>query len=173
MTTNTSRWIRLSLMAASMALVSACATSSPESVPCTILQQTSVCVAVPVHDDLHDDEAKAFTPAPEGSGYMYITRPYAQQRSTKSKIFVDGVFLAELGPKTFARIKMRPGTHTVKVTADKIETVSISVDMQKEAFLEYQIAEHFFSTEPSIKSVSRERAKDSVQPLDLVLTKID
>jgi hypothetical protein len=75
-------------------------------VPCTIQQQHARCVAVPVHGDEHEDEAKALTPAPEGFGYLYVTRPYAQQRSVKAKLFVNDVFLAELGPMSFARIKI-------------------------------------------------------------------
>jgi hypothetical protein len=39
--------------------------------------------------------------------------------------------------------------------------------------MEYQIAEHFFSTEPSIKEVSKERAKESMQPLDMVVSRND
>ena len=36
-----------------------------------------------------------------------------------------------------------------------------------------KIAEHFFSTEPSIKEVSKERAKESMQPLDMVAVPSD
>ncbi|MBP0598088.1 hypothetical protein J8I26_08250 [Herbaspirillum sp. LeCh32-8] len=173
MSTHNQRRIRLPLAAASIVLLSACASPAPDGVPCTILQQHGVCVAVPVHDDAHEDEAKALAPAPEGTGYLYITRPYAQQRSTKAQVFVDGVLLAELGPKTFARIKLRPGAHTVKLTADKIDAVSISVDLQSAVFLEYQIAEHVFSTVAGIKAVGRQRAKETIQPLDLVVEKVE
>ena len=170
---NTSRWLKLSLIATLATLISACATPARDTVPCTILQQHARCVAVPVHDDEHEDEAKALTPAPEGFGYLYITRPYAQQRSVKAKLFVNDVFLAELGPKSFARIKIRQGVYRMKITAEKTEDVFISVGMKKETFLEYQIAEHFFSTEPSIKLVSKERAKESMQPLDMVVSRND
>ncbi|WP_157845734.1 DUF2846 domain-containing protein [Herbaspirillum huttiense] len=159
---STSRGLRFSLLVTLAALISACATPVRETTPCTIQQQHARCVAVPVHDDEHEDEAKALTPAPEGYGYLYLTRPYSQQRSVKAKLFVNDVFLAELGPMSFARIKMPQGSYRIKVTAEKTEDVSISVDMKKEAFVEYQIAEHFFSTEPSIKLVSKERARERV-----------
>ena len=86
---------------------------------------------------------------------------------------MNDVFLAELGPKSFARIKIRQGVYRIKITAEKTEDVFISVGMKKETFLEYQIAEHFFSTEPSIKLVSKERAKESMQPLDMVVSRND
>ncbi|WP_075256572.1 DUF2846 domain-containing protein [Herbaspirillum camelliae] len=173
MATDTKRYTKVSLLAASAILMSACAAPARDSVPCTILQQSSTCVAVPLHDDAHEDEAKALAPAPEGWGYLYVTRPYSQQRSIKSRIFVDDVLHAELGPKTFARIKLRPGTHTIKVTVEERKTVSIPVEMTKEAFLEYQIVEHLLSAEPTIKPVSQGRARESMQPLDLVVTNTD
>ncbi|MDR6398515.1 hypothetical protein [Herbaspirillum seropedicae] len=173
MATDTRRCVRVSLLVASAILMSACAAPARDSVPCTILQQSSTCVAVPLHEDIHEDEAKALAPAPEGWGYLYVTRPYSQQRSIKSRIFVDDVLHAELGPKTFARIKLRPGTHTIKLTADGSEAVSIPVEMTKEAFLEYQIVEHLFSVEPTIKPVSRGRARESMRSLDLVVTNTD
>lgn len=173
MSTRMRGWIRLSLLGASAILISACATAPRDSVPCTILQQHGVCVAVPVHGDVHQEEAKALAPAPAGLAYLYIARPYAQQRSTKSQVFVDDVLLAELGPKTFARITVRPGTHTIKVTADDLKPVSISVETKDETFLEYQIVERFLSAQPHLRSISRDRAKDAIQTLDRVLTKID
>jgi len=173
MATDTKRYTKVSLLAASAILMSACAAPARDSVPCTILQQSSTCVAVPLHDDAHEDEAKALAPAPEGWGYLYVTRPYSQQRSIKSRIFVDDVLHAELGPKTFARIKLRPGTHTIKVTVEERKTVSIPVEMTKEAFLEYQIVEHLLSAEPTIKPVSQGRARESMQPLGLVVTNTD
>jgi hypothetical protein len=151
-------------------LVSGCAARKPDSVPCTILQQTSRCAAVSVHDDVHEGEAKLLTPAPDGFGYVYIARPYAQQRSVRAKVYVDEVFVAELGPKSFSRLKVRPGRHTIKLSAANVEEVSTSVEVKRDAYLEYQIAEYFFSTVPEIKLVSRERAKDLLQPLDMVVS---
>lgn len=170
---NTSRWLKLSLIAALVALVSACASPARDTVPCTIQQQHARCVAVPVHDDEHEDEAKALAPAPEGFGYLYVTRPYSQQRSVKAKLFVNDVFLADLGPMSFARIKMPQGVYQIKIVAEKTEDVFISVGMKKEVFVEYQIAEHLFSTEPSIKLVNQERAKESMQALDMVVSRND
>uniref|UniRef100_UPI0024DE125A hypothetical protein n=2 Tax=Herbaspirillum TaxID=963 RepID=UPI0024DE125A len=111
---NTSSWLKLSLIVTLATLISACETPARDTVPCTIQQQHARCVAVPVHGDEHEDEAKALTPAPEGFGYLYVTRPYAQQRSVKAKLFVNDVFLAELGPMSFARIKMRQGIYRIK-----------------------------------------------------------
>jgi hypothetical protein len=115
---NTSSWLKLSLIVTLATLISACET--PHVTPCRAQFSNSTrCVAVPVHGDEHEDEAKALTPAPEGFGYLYVTRPYAQQRSVKAKLFVNDVFLAELGPMSFARIKMRQGIYRIKVTAEK------------------------------------------------------
>lgn len=173
MITNTSRLRKLLLITTLAILISACATPARDTVPCTIQQQHARCVAVPVHDDMHEEEAKALLPASEGFGYMYVTRPYSQQRSIKSKLFVNDVFLAELGPMSFARIKMPLGIYKITITAENTNDVSILVEMKKEAFVEYRITEHFFSTEPSIKLVNRERAKESIQPLDMVVSRND
>lgn len=149
-------------------LVSGCASLQPGTVPCTILQQTSRCAAVPVHNDVHEDEARLLMPAPDGFGYVYIARPYAQQRSVKARIYIDDVFVAELGPKSFSRLKVRPGRHMVRVVAASVEDVSASVEVKLDAYLEYQIAEYFFSTTPEIKPVSQARMKDSLQLLNMV-----
>ncbi|MCO4857636.1 DUF2846 domain-containing protein [Herbaspirillum sp. WGmk3] len=162
-------WIKVSSLVAVVALISACAAPEQERAPCRILQQSSACVAVPVHDDVHEDEAKKLTPPPEGMAYLYITRPYAQQRGARTRVYVDDRLVAELRPMSFARIAVRPGRHTVRVVTDKVEAVSMATDTEKVTFLEYQVVEHFFSTEPSLKSVARERASESMQPLEMVL----
>lgn len=151
-------------------LLSGCAAPKPDTVPCTILQQTSRCVAVPVHDDAHEDEAKLLMPAPDGFGYVYIARPYAQQRSVRAKVYIDDAFVAELGPKSFSRLKVRPGRHTIKLVAANVEDVSTGIEVKRDAYLEYQIAEYFFSTVPEIKPMSRERALDSLQLLDMAVS---
>jgi hypothetical protein len=149
-------------------LLSACAAPKKNTVPCTILQQASHCVTVPMHSDAHEDEAKLLMPPPAGFNYLYITRPYSQQRSVKSQIFLNDALVAELGPQSFARLKARPGSYVIKVVSVGVEDVKISAEVGNDFFLEYQITEHLLSAEADIKSVSQARAKDSIQRLNMV-----
>ncbi|NUU01503.1 hypothetical protein [Herbaspirillum robiniae] len=152
-------------------LASACATPPPDTVACTILQQSGRCAAVPVHGDAHEDEARRQVAAPEGFGYLYVARPYAQQRSVKARVYLDGALVAELGPQSFARLKLRPGLHAVEVAANGVAAARATVDMKAEAYLEYRLAERFFATQSGMSEVDRARAAALLPRLDLVVSR--
>ena len=168
---NTNISVKFSIFFLLIVLISACTSQPTASVPCTILQQHSRCVAVSIHDDLYKNNVKMMKPAPVGFGYLYITRPYSQHRSIKSKLYIDDVLVAELGPMSFARVKVRSGMHEIKIKTERMADVSIPVEMDGDAFFEYQIRDHFFSSDPSIQSVSKAHAKKTMQTLDMVVSR--
>ena len=95
-------------------LVAACATTHEDkesTLPCTIMQQSSRCAEVPMSDLQNEMVVKKFKPAPAGSYYVYVSRPYSQERSHQAKVYLDDKLVTALAPQTFARLRVAPGIH--------------------------------------------------------------
>ncbi|MRT31074.1 hypothetical protein [Herbaspirillum sp. CAH-3] len=152
-------------------LVAACATTHEDkesTLPCTIMQQSSRCAEVPMSDLQNEMVVKKFKPAPSGSYYVYVSRPYSQERSHQAKVYLDDKLVTALAPQTFARLQVAPGLHTLKVTVHSREDVQETIDAKGATFLEYQIVEHFFSAVSTLKVQDEGVAKKMLERLRLV-----
>lgn len=149
-------------------LVAACATTHEDkesTLPCTIMQQSSRCAEVPMSDLQNEMVVKKFKPAPAGSYYVYVSRPYSQERSHQAKVYLDDKLVTALAPQTFARLRVAPGIHTLKVTVPSSKDVQETIDPTGAAFLEYQIVESFFSAVPTLKIQDEGVAKKMLERL--------
>jgi hypothetical protein len=169
MTTITESLGKTSMIAVCLFVVG-CATEHQGLVHCTILQQAGHCVAVPVQDAEHEAQAKSLQRAESGASYIYVVRPYAQQRSEASDVFVDGKLEAKLGPMTFARLKVEAGSHSIRVVTAKVPDVTMDVIATDNVYVQYQLLELFATVTPKIEMMSTDGMKKLLRPLGLVVS---
>ncbi len=169
MTTITESLGKTSMIAVCLFVVG-CATEHQGLVHCTILQQAGHCVAVPVQDAEHEAQAKSLQRAESGASYIYVVRPYAQQRSVASDVFVDGKLEAKLGPMTFARLKVEAGSHSIRVVTAKVPDVAMDVIATDNVYVQYQLLELFATVTPKIEVMSPDGVKKLLRPLGLVVS---
>ncbi|OWY36470.1 hypothetical protein CEJ45_04515 [Herbaspirillum aquaticum] len=146
----------------------ACSSTASNRQPCVILQQSAQCVAVSRADAVVSSDAKMMSPAEAGYSYLYVARPYAQQRSVASRVFVDGKQVAELGPMTFARVKIGGGEHVVTIATENVQDRQISVRGSQDTHIQYQLTESFFSVSPETKFLERSEMKMKIHRLEMV-----
>jgi len=123
-----------------------------------------------MHDDPHEEQAKSLQRPEEGFSYVYVARPYAQQRSVATEVYVDGKHVTTLGPMTFARLKVKNGRHLIRISTAGVGDKSVEARIESNVYLQYQLIEQFFSVKSQLETPSPEKAFQMIDPLDLVLS---
>jgi len=146
----------------------ACTSTAGDQQPCVILQQSAQCVAVARADAAASGDAKMMLPAEAGYTYLYVARPYSQQRSVASRVFVDDKQVAELGPMTFARVRIGAGEHVIRIATTDFQEHQLSIRGSQDTHIQYQLTESFFSVSPETKLLERSEMKMKIHRLEMV-----
>lgn len=153
---------------AAIPILAGCVHTHPGVADCTILQQSSHCVEVPIEEDAVAAQVKTLPPAEAGKVAIYVLRPFAQQRSTASQIFIDGRLVANLGPMTFARIVVEQGAHRIRIETKGVPHREQQITGNATTYLQYQLTEMLTTVRSEITELAEAQAKARVARLDLV-----
>lgn len=153
---------------AAIPILAGCVHTHPGVAHCAILQQSSHCVEVPIEEDAVAAQAKTRPPAEAGKVAIYVLRPFAQQRSNASQIFIDGRLVAILGPMTFARIVVEQGAHRVRIETEGVPNREHQITGSATTYLQYQLTETLTTVQSEMTELAEAQAKARVARLDLV-----
>lgn len=149
-------------------ILAGCAHTHPGVAHCTILQQTSHCIEVPIEEDAVAATAKTLPPATAGKVAIYVLRPFAQQRNSASQVFINDRLVANLGPMTFARIVIEQGTHRVRIETEGLPNQEQQITGSATTYLQYQLTETLTAVQSEMSELAEVQAKARVARLDLV-----
>ncbi len=141
-----------------------------------ILIVTCLCMlamfgAISSAKELNDDEraAKKFEPHP-GKSVVYIYRNTIVAAIQVFRLYADNGIIGGSTNKSFIRIVMEPGNHTIKVTDlrnNVLDSMSISTNPGNIYYIELKIGAGIFSGKPKLVPSNEKEAKMEILKCNL------
>ena len=131
-------------------------------VPCRIIVHMRECIGVPMASTEADAAAKRFAPPDTGMVHVYLVRPYTQESTKKSDVFLNGKPVAVLGPTTYVMFDAPPGRNTLWVKTENDVEMLLETEPGRIYFVQYQRDRLFNTVTPRLKLLRQEDGKGKV-----------
>ena len=131
------------------------------------------CMGSPSASKEEEESAKKFLTDPDNS-VIYIYRDTIVAMMQTFRLYIDdSSLIGEAKNKSFFRIIVQPGTHTITVTNMRnvaLENMSISTDAGKVYYVELQLGANPISGIPKLKVVEEKESQKKIQGCSLLKT---
>ncbi|MBT3184494.1 MAG: DUF2846 domain-containing protein [Nitrospina sp.] len=127
------------------------------------------CATVPTAPPGLDMEAKSFVANPD-KATIYIYRDELFGAAIGMNIMLDGVYLGRTAAKTYFRVEVDAGNHTVQSFAENTVEVSLTVEIGKIYFVRQEVKMGFISARSDIYLVENVEGQEAVKECKLIAT---
>lgn len=125
------------------------------------------CATVPTASPQLDLQAKSFTANPD-KATIYIYRDEIYGGAIGMNIMLDGVYLGRTAAKTYFRVEVNAGDHTVQSFAENTTEMSLKTETGKIYFVRQEVKMGFLSARSEIYLVENGEGREAVQECKLI-----
>jgi hypothetical protein len=129
----------------------------------------SGCASVNKASDSASAQAKTFTPVTD-KAVVYIYRNEILGAAIKMPVNIDGTLVGETGPKSFLRLGVTPGKHTISSLAEKNADLNIDLEAGHTYYVWQEVKMGLMSARTQLHLMPATEGQKGVRECDLLET---
>jgi hypothetical protein len=129
----------------------------------------SGCASVQMASPEQDAAAKSFAASP-GMANIYVYRNESMGAAMKMPVALDGKLVGDTGAKTYLRLEVAPGSHTVTSKTENDSAVTVNAVAGRNYFLWQEVKMGLMSARSALQEVDEATGKAGVAECKLIET---
>jgi hypothetical protein len=125
------------------------------------------CASVQMASTEHDTAAKSFATKPDKAN-LYIYRNESMGAAVKMGVTLDGRTLGDTAAKTYFKVEVTPGEHTLISKAENDSVLSVKAEPGKNYFVWQEVKMGILYARSSLQLVDDSTGKTGVQECKLI-----